>query len=409
MAFPLTAFLVPNSRLSDPNVDIKEARECTLELFDPVKTQSVGEARQQDRPRDRSDHAAGLHVVAHRPRSLSLDAACSAPNRPRAGQPAVDPPLRAGQDPGGDGPRPDLQPAGLDPDAQRAAPRPGDPGNYQFMLYMYPTGVPIPIAAASLRDSLLQAKQMYDPDGRDPAFEQMVLLGHSMGGLLSHMMAVSSGDQLWQLYSDRPFDEILGPRPVLDELRRYLFFEPLPFVSRVVFLATPHRGSDLSRGVVGRVGTNLISDPDSIHKLLYQLVKDNPDAFDSRRFRRLPTSIETLEPDSPILTALLAMQPPPPPAAVKFHSIIGSLRPTGSTRRPTAWFPTAVPHIEGVVDERVVRSDHGVQKDPEAIREVRDILLEHVGLPPVSARLVPLKPPVSPRPGSKLETPPAKR
>ena len=80
------------------------------------------------------------------------------------------------------------------------------------MLYMYPTGVPIPIAAASLRESLFQAKMMYDPDGRDPAFEQMVLLGHSgMGGVLSRTVAAASGDRFWRLYSDRPFrDEILG-------------------------------------------------------------------------------------------------------------------------------------------------------------------------------------------------------
>src|SRR5262249_62330658 len=38
--------------------------------------------------------------------------------------------------------------------------------NYQFLLYMYPTGVPIPIAAAGLRESLSQAKMMYDPDRR---------------------------------------------------------------------------------------------------------------------------------------------------------------------------------------------------------------------------------------------------
>ena len=177
---------------------------------------------------------------------------------------------------------------------------------YQFFLYMYPTGVPIPIAAAGLRKSLIEAKQLYDPNGQDPAFDQMVLLGHSMGGLLSHMMSVSSGDKLWRLYSDRAFDtEIIGPRDVLDELRTYLFFEPLPFVKQVVFLATPHRGSDMSRGVVGRVGTNLISDSDHIHDLLKRLVKDNPDAFNSRRFRRFPTSIETLDTNSPILTALL--------------------------------------------------------------------------------------------------------
>ena len=188
---------------------------------------------------------------------------------------------------------------------------------YQFMLYMYPTGVPIPIAAAGLRDALSQAKMMFNPDDRDPAFDRMVLLGHSMGGILSHLMVVSSGDQLWRLNSDRSFDEILGPNNVLAELRRLLIFEPLPFVSRVVFLASPHRGSDLSRGVVGRVSAGLINDPDYIQKLLSQLVKDNPDAFDRRRFRRLPTSIETLEPNSPILMAILAMKP----AAGRRHAL----------------------------------------------------------------------------------------
>jgi hypothetical protein len=230
-----------------------------------------------------------------------------------------------------------------------------------------------------------------------------------MGGILSRMMAVSSGDQLWRLYSDRSFDDILGPRPILDELRRYFFFEPLPFVSRVVFLATPHRGSELSRGVVGRVGSNLISDPDSIHKLLYQLVKDNPDAFESRQFRRFPTSIETLDTESPILPALLAMQPPPPPAAAKFHSIIGSLRPTGIDKTTDGVVPYRSAHIEGVVDERVVRSDHGVQKDPEAIREVRDILRQHVGLPPVSATAHAAQTVRVPAAAAKLETQPVKR
>ena len=222
---------------------------------------------------------------------------------------------------------------------------------------------------------------MYDPDGRDPAFDQMVLLGHSMGGVLSRMMAVASGDQLWRLYSDRSFDDILGPRPVLDELRRYFFFEPLPFVSRVVFLATPHRGSDLTRGVVGRVGSSLISDPDSIHKLLYQLVKDNPDAFDSRRFRRLPDQHRDARARLADPDGTAEHEAPAPPAAAKFHSIIGSLRPTGVDKTTDGVVPYRSAHIERRgVGERVVRSDHGVQKDPEAIREVRDILREHVGL-----------------------------
>src|SRR5262249_24733351 len=162
-----------------------------------------------------------------------------------------------------------------------------------FLLYLYPTGVPIPIAAAGLREALLEAQREFDPRGDSPTFGRMVLLGHSMGGLLSHAMAVDSGARVWELNSDRPVEEIIGSPQVLEELRRYLFFEPLPCVRRVVFLATPHRGSELSRGVVGRVGAGLISEPDHISDLLSQLIRDNPDAFDRRRFRRLPTSIET--------------------------------------------------------------------------------------------------------------------
>ncbi len=102
---------------------------------------------------------------------------------------------------------------------------------YQFMLYMYPTGVLIPIASAMLRESLREAQRMYNPDGSDPSFDQMVLLGHSMGGLLSHAMTVDSEDKFWQLNTDRPFKEIDGPKEVLDELQGYFFFKPLPFVN----------------------------------------------------------------------------------------------------------------------------------------------------------------------------------
>ena len=55
---------------------------------------------------------------------------------------------------------------------------------YQFLLFMYPTGVPVPTAAALLRDSLQELERTYNPSGRDAEAARMVLLGHSMGGLL---------------------------------------------------------------------------------------------------------------------------------------------------------------------------------------------------------------------------------
>ncbi len=42
MAFPLTAFLVPNSRLRDTKTSGDQGRECALWLLDPIITRSVG-------------------------------------------------------------------------------------------------------------------------------------------------------------------------------------------------------------------------------------------------------------------------------------------------------------------------------------------------------------------------------
>lgn len=247
--------------------------------------------------------------------------------------------------------------------------------NFQFLLFAYPTGAHVPIAMASLREALWQARTQFNTDGSAAGFDQMVLLGHSMGGLLCRSMSVASGDRFWQLHSDRPFQEILGPPDVLNELRQFLFFEPMPSVARVVFLATPHRGSDLSRSVIGRVSSSLIEDPDHIQKLLGTLISENPDAFDRKRFRRLPNSIETLTPDNPVLSALLDMKPNP---TVTYHSIIGANRPGPPAESTDGIVSYRSSHLNEVASERVVRSDHSVQKNPEAIQEVRRILREHL-------------------------------
>ncbi|AMV39591.1 esterase/lipase family protein [Planctomyces sp. SH-PL62] len=399
MAFPLTAFLVPDSRLREPGEAVDQVRQCTLQLVDPIQYQVVGEPGNQIaleidlttplaymwsntdlerfrwsgliRPEQLLERANLLMIRPYEPGKIPVVMVHGLISSPLAWIPMLN----------------ELQ---RDPDIR---------DRYQFFLYMYPTGVPLPIAAANLRDALAQAKATYDPDGRDPAFDRMVLLGHSMGGLLSHCMVVSSGEQLWQLNSDQTFDDILGPPDVLAQLRKLLFFEPLPFVKRVVFLATPHRGSDLSRSVIGRVSTNLISDPDYIHKLLSQLVKDNPDAF-NRRFRRFPSSIETLATDSPILMAILDMQPA---AGVVFHSIIGSIRPDDRRQTTDGVVPYRSSHLEGAASEKIVRSDHGVQKDALAIREVRRILQEHLGLADPADSRDPAEPPAVASPASAAD------
>ena len=140
----------------------------------------------------------------------------------------------------------------------------------------------------------------------------MVLLGHSMGGPAQPRDGRRQRRQVLAAQLRPPVRRrSSATADALDELQRYLFFEPLPFVQRVVFLATPHRGSDLSRSMVGRVGAGLITEPDHIADLLSQADQGQPRRLRPPQFRRLPTSIETLDTDSPILLALLAMQPGP--------------------------------------------------------------------------------------------------
>jgi pimeloyl-ACP methyl ester carboxylesterase len=375
MAFPLTAFVTPPSKLRE-SARGEEARELTIELVDPLRTRTVGVQgmpiesdlttplaymwSRSDlnkfrwsgllRPGKEAGRAGLLLIRPYEPGKIPVVMVHGLASTPLAWVAMVN----------------DLL---LDPRIQE---------HFQFMLYMYPTGIPFPIAAAGLRETLQEAREKLAlKDGQpDPAYSRMVLLGHSMGGLLSHTLAVDSDQKFWELNTYVPFPQIKGPPAVLEELQRYMFFEAQPFVSRVVFLAVPHRGSDLSRALVGRVSSNLISADDHVSTLLNQLVRDNPDAF-PRRFRKVPTSIETLDPDSPYLKALLTMRPNP---VVSFHSIIGSERPEGKENTTDGVVPYRSSHIDGVKSELIVQSNHGVQANPYAIMEVHRILLEHIGL-----------------------------
>jgi len=375
MAFPLTAFVTPPSKLIDPARTV-ENRELTIELIDPLKTRTVGLAKmpiESDlttplaymwsrsdlnrfrwtgllRPGNAAGRAGLMLLRPYEPGKIPVVMVHGLASSPLAWVAMVN----------------DLL---LDPRIQ---------DQFQFMLYMYPTGIPFPIAAAGLREWLQQAETTFRlPDGRpDPAYSRMVLLGHSMGGVLSHSMAVNSDQKFWELNTYVPFPQIKGPPEVLEELQRYMFFEAQPYVNRVVFLAVPHRGSDLSRAFVGRVSSNLISADDHVSSLLNRLVRENPDAF-PKRFRKVPTSIETLDPESPYLKALLTMKPNP---SVTFHSIIGSERPEGKENTTDGVVPYRSSHIDGVKSELIVQSNHGVQSNPYAIMEVHRILLEHIGL-----------------------------
>ncbi|MGL4550503.1 MAG: esterase/lipase family protein [Gemmataceae bacterium] len=269
---------------------------------------------------------------------------------------------------------------------------------YQFWVYFYPTGNAYLATAAQLRAQLASLRGRLDPDGRDPALSEMVFVGHSMGGLISRLLTIDSGDDFWRVVSPDPIDRLnLTPRSRA-ELRNTFYFARQPCVTRAVFLGTPHRGSRLSPSPAGRLAARLAGVPKRLMATVQDLVEDNPGVAEAFRNNALPTSVDLLAPDAPALR-LIAHRPRP--AAVRYHSVIGvsgrnellveRLLGGGYKQPSDGVVPYASAHLEDATSELVVPADHfRVHQHPLSILEVRRILLEH--LRDAAERLEPVRP-----------------
>lgn len=246
---------------------------------------------------------------------------------------------------------------------------------YQFWTFGYSTGDPLPYSAALLRRDLDEVRRKFDPDGTNAAFDRMVLVGHSMGGLLTKMMVQDSGTRLWRLISDRPVDALAGGPDDRELFRRALIFKPRSEVRRVVFIATPHQGSRVDRGGLERLGSRLIRLPDPLRASYERLIARNGPDFFTERFRKgLPTSIDELEWQSPILMRLNELGLA---TTIKAHSIIADRRDPPRAGGSDGLVPYESAHLDGTVSESLVSSGHLCQDHPAVIREVRRILAEH--------------------------------
>jgi pimeloyl-ACP methyl ester carboxylesterase len=252
--------------------------------------------------------------------------------------------------------------------------------NFQFWFYLYPTGQPFWITAAQLRQDLHHARTVLDPHRSLPALDQMVLVGHSMGGLIAKLQTIDSGNNYWNLASDRPFEELRAPPETLGQLRATLFFGPNPSIQRVVTIATPHRGSEFANGTTQWLAKQLIRLPETFVDTTQRLVADNEALLANSPLLKIRTSVDSLAPDSPILPLLLHSTPAP---WVEQHNIVGRLASDGVLGKVTGdgdgvvKFSSA--HMEDVASELVVPADHiNIHRHPRTVLEVQRILLDHL-------------------------------
>ncbi len=191
---------------------------------------------------------------------------------------------------------------------------------YQMWGFEYATGAPFLASAAVLRMQLQEIVATVDPYGTDEAMANMVLVGHSMGGLIAKLQITQSDNQLWEAVSSVPLERIVTSPVARSKLRRSFYFQPSGMISRVVFIGTPHRGSPWARRPVGRLGSLLVEESPLVQSTHDLLVCDNPNAFSREFTRRVPTSIDLLESSSPLLQAIDQLPRDP---RVQLHTVYG--------------------------------------------------------------------------------------
>lgn len=256
---------------------------------------------------------------------------------------------------------------------------------YQFWFFLYPTGQPFWTSGAQLRDTLAEVRQTLDPTGENPNLDQLVLVGHSMGGLVSKLQTLESGDDFWRVLSDKPIEELRASPEERAKLAKCFYFHPNPSVRRVITLGTPHRGSVFANSVAREIGHRFIHLPEMMLELGNKLSLTNPGFFKSKELLTMTTSIDSLAPDCPIFPPMLRA---PRASWTTYHNIVGVVPKQTFVGRVSeegdgvVGFSSAHLQVPSeAASEIVVEADHlAVHRHPLAILEVRRILLEQLNL-----------------------------
>jgi hypothetical protein len=245
--------------------------------------------------------------------------------------------------------------------------------NYEIWLFMYNTGNPIAYSALLLRDALTELVAELDPAATDPGLKNIVLAGHSQGGLLAKMTVIDSRMQLWPF--SVPPERLTISNESRDLVTRSLIFKPLPFVKEVIFIATPHRGSYQALGFFGDLASWFVNMPGRFTKLSLDILTLQKQGFILGPFSGIPTSITNMNPNNRFIKTLSDI---PLTDGVVAHSIIAVQGDGPPEAGDDGVVKYSSAHIDGVASEKIVRSSHSTQGNPETIQEVKRILFERV-------------------------------
>ena len=255
----------------------------------------------------------------------------------------------------------------------------GDPvlrDHFQVWQVFYSTNMPILESRFQIYSIIKQTFQSIDPNSA--AAKDAVLIGHSMGGIISRLL-VSDADltqpALKMMKSNKinqfKNDPVFAARLKLDSI---------PNFDRAIFLSAPHRGTAFAdrwftlaaRKIIKLPGAFLGALADSIdtrdlnaknflQDVGHGLIQNGPsDLSHNSKFTQLTENII-------------------PKKDMVFHSIMGN---STNSNDPDVMSDGIVPYsssqLDGATSEKIIKGGHSIQETPEAVLELRRILRLHL-------------------------------
>jgi hypothetical protein len=247
--------------------------------------------------------------------------------------------------------------------------------NYQFWIFLYATGEPIPVAAARLREVLREAMATFDPSGSEPALRQMVVVGHSQGGLLTKILVQDSGLTIWDAVLNVPYPASRLAPESQALLERALIFRPEPYVRRVVFIATPHGGSPMADGLLGQLGLAISRPQGNTARIGDELEAAYGPGSYNGGLRGETFALRNLSPSSRVIQGLRRIPIDP---SVPHHSIVLQLKHRTVYGRGDGVVPYESSHFPSATSEVLVPGFHIQVDRPGVTDELRRILRIHL-------------------------------
>ena len=264
--------------------------------------------------------------------------------------------------------------------------------NYQFWFFGYPSGLAWTIPASRQRQALKELMQEYNPRGTSREMNNIVMVGHSMGGLITRF---NNSTKPWTLMkgvfelSPETFEGMTlenwkkGMAPLhydeqtLERLQNNFIFSPPQGVTRIVYMATPHRGSTFADNWIGRLGQRLIDLPSDMLEEVTRIATLSRGMFllNPLELKDELTSIRQLSPNSSLVKYMSELRGSP---NVPVHSIIGDRGRNDTPNSSDGVVKYHSSHLDWSASEKIVPSGHSVQDDPASAVELRRILREHL-------------------------------